>query len=434
MTQIVDILLVLSFPSYLELSVIVGAGAFVALLFAHSPRAAFVFWMVVLVAVPFWFVFDAFPLPPATVAFAVIAPCILINRPTEQVGFMGSDRVLWAVFGIGLAAYLFLDTPKYAITTVIFQWATAYIVGRRLALVCGLEFVGDVLAWAGAIVGLWACVELAFSWHVFEHTNTISQKLGFWANIQTRGGLDRSEGAFGHALALGGFLSLTVPYVMTMRQRRLRLPFTVVVIAGVLATFSRGPISSALLAVVLALVFLSGRVVDAGTRFWGVVLSLAVGVGLVPFILTKFSTLDARELDPSTNYRENLWRLVPGDMSIIGQARNVGVDSAGRSLYREFGSIDSTPLLTGLDFGWVVTMLLVAGVLAIIYRVISGKGTVADVALFGQVITLLTVALITQYCAAIWLLVGLVAAEQAHRRHQTQILDSEPVDLVKQPA
>ncbi|MGC5248696.1 hypothetical protein ACPXB3_17445 [Gordonia sp. DT219] len=393
----------------------ITVAAAVAAFLATRPRAAFAVWMLTLACVPFWFQLPSLPIPPATIAFAIVAPAIWVNRPIQKKWLL-ADSLLSGVILLGMIAHIIIDSPRYAITAVILQWMTAYLVGRRLALVCGWRYTNDLLAIVGVAAGMWSLIEYFAHWHAFEGTGNVNASLGFWAEIQLRGGVARSEGAFGHAIALGGFLAMTIPFAFTYSRRSLRLPFVAIVFAGILFTLSRGPILSAVLVVIMSLTMLSSRAIGASVRAFGIILSILATIIIAPKVMSRFSSLDS-ELNPSTDYRENLWHLIPHDLVWIGQAHHVGVDSHGRSLYREFGSIDSTPLLIALDFGWIIVLSLTIGMCVIALRTIRdgilGRTSPASIALVGQIPTLLTVALITQYGAAVWLMVGIAAAQHA---------------------
>ncbi|OZF39819.1 hypothetical protein CH294_06260 [Rhodococcus sp. 14-2483-1-1] len=319
--------------------------------------------------------------------------------------------------GLGLS-------PRYAASALVIQWAAAFFVARRLGYSLGRKYVTDVVAMAGVLVAAWAVIEFALKLHVYEHLGT-ELDLGFWAEIQVRGGLARSEAGFGHAIALGGFLAATVPFVMSSSYR-FRLAMAALVVLGTVTTLSRGPMLSAIVAVVLAVAFLP-KGVSTAVRFWTVVVGALVALFAVPPLLQKFDEI-SNELDPSTAYRENLWTDIPGDLNIIGQARNVGIDSQGRSLWRNLGSVDSTPLLIGLDFGWIIVAMFTACIAIVCWRVLNRKGSVAEIAVVAQIPTLATVALITQYGAAVWFFAGLAVA------YRQQARDGDNVWEVDTPA
>ncbi|WP_152538123.1 hypothetical protein [Williamsia sp. D3] len=388
-------------------AMLIGIGAVVAAGLAASminrPKVAFAFVVAGIALVPFWVQLPSIPIPPATWAILIALPAALKCRPRDTL--VGADYLFAAVLVIGALAVAMQFSPSYAFTAMAVQWATAYVAARTLGYHVGRQFVADVLAFAGTALAVWAILEYLFHWHVFVDVTGL-ENLSFWADIQQRGGVDRSEASFGHAIALGGFLSMMIPFVMTS-SFRWRLPMVAAVGAGTLATLSRGPILSALLTVILVIVFMprlssTTRIV---TLFGGLLALLFVA----PPLLNRFSQL-SEELDPSSQYRVNLWEQVPADMNLIGNAQGVGIDAVGRSLYKGYGSIDSTPLLIGIDFGWIVVLLLASGLAVMGWRVMIAKGSAAEIALIGQIPTLLTVALITQYQSSVWLIVGLAVA------------------------
>lgn len=334
-------------------------------------------------------------------------PCVVRNRSKLAPFMSASDGLLLYIVCLGGLATL-LGTPRSAVIVLLVQWCTAYLVGRELGLICGVQFTTDLLAVTGFAVALWAIAEYFLDLHVYENTGQISRALGFWAEIQVRGGVARSEAAFGHAIALGGFLALTIPFAMASSWKTLRIPMIFTIALGAIVTLSRGPIISVLVTVLLSIAFVSGKSVSS-TKRWATVLTAGFAMVAGPILLSRFNVASS-ELDSSTAYRENLWTELPSDVSILGQASNMVTDRLGRSTYSGMVSIDSTPLLIGLDFGWMIILPMVVGVCFLIVRVLLRQGTSADIALIGQIPTLLTVALITQYGAAIWFMVGLALA------------------------
>ncbi|KQU32228.1 hypothetical protein [Rhodococcus sp. Leaf233] len=398
--------------------IVAGGGAFY---FASRPKAALAFWLCALCVAPFWLQIPGLiAIPPSTIATLIVLPAVVRARPQDTMSGVDWMLVVTSVLAL-LAAGLGLS-PRYAASALVIQWASAFLVARRLGYSLGRKYVTDVVAMAGVLVAAWAIIEFALKLHVYESVGT-QLELGFWAEIQIRGGLARSEAGFGHAIALGGFLAATVPFVMSS-SFQLRLPMTAIVVIGTVTTLSRGPMLSAIVAVVLAVVFLS-KGIRTAVRFWTVVAGTLIALFAVPPLLQKFGEI-SNELDPSTAYRENLWTDIPGDLNWIGQARNVGIDPAGRSLWRNLGSVDSTPLLIGLDFGWIIVGLFTACIVIASWRVMSRKGSVAEIALVAQIPTLATVALITQYGAAVWFFAGLAVAYRRQAQHGD---DESDVDI-----
>jgi len=390
-------------------TVLVGLliAGYVSYYLASRQRAAFAFWLLVLCTVPFWLqVTVVSGLPPATIASVIVLPAIIKARPRDRLAMV--DRVLIFVIVLAVVTTMLKLSSRYVISAPVLQWVTAYVVGRRLGYACGRHFVSNAVAVAGTAIAVWAIGEYIFHVHVFEHFATTATQ-GSWAAIQTRGGADRSEASFGHAIALGGFLALTIPFVFTSRYKA-RLVMIGVIEAGILATLSRGPMLAGLLTALLVVVFFAPHL-GAAMRFWTSTGGLLALTFIVPIVRDQFSSA-SNELASSTQARQNLWKYVPGDLHIFGQASNVQVDlkAVGNAAYRGVESIDSTPLWIGLSFGWAIVGLLAICLAAAAVRVLSRRGSPAEIALIGQLPVLATVALITQYGAAVWLVAGLAVA------------------------
>ena len=126
---------------------------------------------------------------------------------------------------------------------------------------------------------------------------------------------------------------------------------------------------------------------------------------LLPFVSQVFADAGT-EAANSSDYRGQLLGLV-GAMTWIGTSNASVVTAGGDSLYAGFNSVDSAVLLLGLTYGIVALIcalvLFGAGVLAMLRR----RGGPAVIAVVAQVPVLLTVALITQYAALFWFVVGL---------------------------
>lgn len=378
-----------------------------ALFMVKKPKVALVFWLAVLASVPFWFQLPVLPVPPATVAFLIILPAVLRNSSNYQ-RIIPMDLFLAAILMIGAVSVSMFGTQTYAVLAIILQWIPGYLVGRRLCAATGLDFAYTCVASIGFFVAIWAIFEYAFDWHVFEATDNWNSRIGYWANIQERGGVARSEAAFGHGIAMGAFLSLCLPFSFTIPRIRMRIPVAAVIILGTLTCLSRGPILSAFVALILSLFVLRSSHLTRSTRVAGLICTAIAIIVAGPLIFARFESLNY-DFEVSTEFRYEIWSRIPGDLVLIGQAHNVAFNLQGQNQYLNYRSIDSAPLLIGLDFGWLMVGILALLMGLLIFRVVIGRATVPDVALIAQIPTLLTAALITQYATALWFIVGLSA-------------------------
>ncbi len=394
----------------------------IALWLASRPRLAFGVFLLVLCAVPVWTVEPnaGVALPPASLAFLLVAPAVVFaGRQSMRapdwwlLGFVVTCAVATTVF----------DAPSYAMGALLAQSGTAYLVGRRLAPAVGEVWTYRAMAVATAVVASWACVEFVSGLHVFaDFTGSGTQY--FWRDIQVRGGVDRSEAAFGHAIALGGFIAMGIPFVIAAGFRtRTQLLLLAVLASGLVSSLSRGPILGALLALLLVLAFLPSSQVTRNTRLVVIGIGTFALIVVAPRLLDFFVSTGAEETAASADYRQRLLSYWASDLNLFGEADFVTVTPAGETLYRGFQSIDNAWLQLGLQFGWVPLLMAAALMGVVVVRVLRRGGRPAEVALASQAFVLATVAQITQYGPAVWLLAGIAVAFAIRRRPATPVVD-----------
>ena len=145
-------------------------------------------------------------------------------------------------------------------------------------------------------------------------------------------------------------------------------------------------------------------------------------------IALRFIGAVSNELDRSGRYRLNLLAHVIEDIHLVGRAAHAFTDPDGTLRYRGFRSIDNAFLLMAIDAGAIVTALLALGLLVAAVRVLSRKGTAADVALASQILVLGTVAMITQYLAAIFFVAGVAVSLASEVNHP--VLSQDDLEFV----
>jgi hypothetical protein len=380
-------------------------AAMLAIYLAPRPRVALGFWLGVLAFVPHWITapVGTVELLPATVATGIVLFALVMG--SEKDGLRSGDKFLLLAVAATAAEVVLSTTPDYLLAALVLQGLTAYVVGRRLAVRVGAEGTINAIAVFTALCGLWSTLEILTGVRVFENLTTASD-LSFWATTQERGGLGRSEGAWGHAIALGGWLSLGLPFVIasTLRWRRIAIMLTVV---GVLATLSRGPILGCIIGLVLCVFFL--RAIPTPRRL-ALALISASGAILVSMPVLNFLNAVGEELDTTQRYRAGLLDYAQRDLHLVGRAETAITNSDGRLIYRGFGSIDNAFLLTAVDAGILVAAMLAAGLVVALIRTLRGHGSVADLALAVQLVVLATVAMVAQYQAAVFFVAGVAVA------------------------
>ena len=108
----------------------------------------------------------------------------------------------------------------------------------------------------------------------------------------------------------------------------------------------------------------------------------------------------------------------------------------GETYYGSFQSIDSELVLTGLRFGAVPLLVLLATAAACLISLLPGRATPAAVAIAAQVPAFATVALITQYGFLVWFVAGV--AVTAHQREEPSEFEDlsttlDTADSISQP-
>jgi hypothetical protein len=237
-----------------------------------------------------------------------------------------------------------------------------------------------------------------------------------WSAIQLRGGVARAEGAFGHSIALGAALAVSMPLVLVAPLRLwVRLAAVVLMLAAVVVTFSRIALVTSCLGLLLSVV--AGSELPRRLRALLVVAGAGVGAVAFPLVTQVFSAAGS-EATNSAAYRLDLLSLVRY-IDVLGSSSAFARAPDGSVSFGAFGSIDSALILQGLWYGWVslaVALVLLAVAAA---AVATRKATAPTIAIAAQIPALATVALITQYASMFWFVVGLAVCTQAARSRST---------------
>lgn len=381
------------------------AGGLVVAAFAQSAKLAAGAWLVVGMAVPYWITTPAgiTDIPPqiamGACALVAFAPRVLNTRWVAVdalfAGLISALTLAWLIDDVGNSAYF-----QLSLHAVI-----GYLVGRVIAPMAGLGWTARAIAIGGGLVGLWAVVEYTAGVHLFTGLTGFAEG-AIWAPTLDRGGAVRSEAAFGHPIVLGAVLASTIPFIALAPNVRYRPLLFALVVAGLATTASRGPVVAAGLTTLLVLVGGGRALVKPRVRQALVVIALVAALPAVNWMLNGSDT----EQQDSARYRAVLYDRFAGDTQLVGVADGVHRAPGGRRMWRNLGSIDSTPVATALIYGWVAALLLVAGLLIAVWAALKRPANPAAIALAGQIPVLMTVALITQYRAWVFFLAGLAAA------------------------
>ncbi|MGK3649165.1 hypothetical protein [Pseudarthrobacter enclensis] len=294
-----------------------------------------------------------------------------------------------------------------AFTSMLTLWVPGYLVGRIVCERAGISFVKTAVSVAFGIVGLLAIVEKLLGWHMFVVQAGMNSLAEIWAPVQSRGGEDRSEWAFGHSIALGGSLALSIPFLLASALKtKTKLVLLALILGGVATTYSRGAMLAAGLTLVLSL--LTARNLRSSHRV--LLLAATIGFGVATSINFAAVSDDAgTEVSNSSDYRISLFtRLLP-TLEPIGRA-NSYVSGVNQGQYGNYTSIDNAFMAQGLGFGWIAMLIAAVPFIGMGVRYVYRRATFAEIAMLGQLPVITTVALITQYQVMVWMVAGLSAA------------------------
>jgi len=384
---------------------IVGAAAAAALIAAmwERPGIALVTWLLSVAMVPHWVGVSIPPhwlglgisfFVPIQSAIALLA----IIAIAGSIGFKlsGVDMYLAAILGLAFLAVLLGGANRSLWFEYVIQWGFSYLVARIVVPATGVRYAMNSVAIVFALVGGLALIEFLLRWHPYvgltEFSNSTLYRI--WAPIQSRGGLDRSEWAFGHSIALGGSLALAIPFVISSTfGRSLKLLMMTSVAAGIAVTFSRGAIIAAALTLLLcAMVYVAPSLRVAMAVIAGVVLARANP------LISDFARGSTTEERTSALHRQNIYEHLLPTLRPFGKSYAL--------LVNRNTSIDSAFLWIGANFGWIVVILLLIPLAVIAVRLIRGKASMVEAGLLGQLPLLLTVSLITQYESFVFFVAG----------------------------
>jgi hypothetical protein len=314
-----------------------------------------------------------------------------------------------------LACLAPMATGGATVTSVVtagLQYLAAYLVGRLLPGLLGPDRLLVVATAVFAVVAVLAVGEFLTGTNVFQSLPGAEGLHAQWANIQIRGGTARAEGAFGHSIALGASLAMSIPLVLAAPLRPwIRVAAVVLTMVAVVVTFSRIALITAGLGILVAIV--ASTEVPARLRVMLAVAGTSVALAAASFVSRVFLAA-GDEATNSAAYRGDLVSLV-GDIDVLGFSSAFSRSANGEVSFQAFNSIDSALILHGLIYGWaslaVALVLLAGAVVAVILR----RAAAPTIAVAAQIPALLVVALITQYATMFWFVAGFAVYAQAAR-------------------
>ncbi|WP_114560915.1 hypothetical protein [Desertihabitans aurantiacus] len=395
-----------------ELVMLAAGGVAALTLFLAArrwPAAALVGWFVVVGFVPFWMgVSVGSYFQPASLAGIIVVAAL---ASVVQLRIYPVDVVVAFFFIACVAPVAVGGGSRSTVFGAIALWLVAYLIGRLAPGVVRPDRIQAAMTVVFAVAGGLAVIEFVAGWHPYADLGWGNGLQAKWSNIQERGGVARSEWAFGHSIALGATLASIIPLAATAQRLRLALRVTLVALlaAGVLVSVSR--VSMVCAGVGVALVLLFGtRLADRAMRTALVVMALLSVAAAAPFV-TGILSEAGDEATGSAAYRGRLTDLL-SSFAPLGLSPGLQVAPDGTVYFQGFQSIDSQLIFTGLTYGSFALVLGVVLLAAAVLLTLAQRATPATLSVVAQIPVLAVVALITQYAMWFWFLAGLAVATQ----------------------
>lgn len=389
------------------LLLLLAAGAFAAVWYVarSAPRLVVAGWAAVCFLVPIWVGVQAGIYWSAVTAVTAVA---LAAWSTSDVTFSYVDVLVVGFAVLVLVAYVVGGSTWGHVLIVLIGWMVPYVWGRVVLARVDPGWLYSCIAVAATAAAVFGIIEFATGFNPFVGIAMPNGAWRTWHELQLRGGFVRAEGAFGHSIAFASALAMSSVFVIVTRWPIwTRLACLSVIITAVGMSFSRiGMITLAITLVLAAL--LLGRWITRSMRL-GVVVLLVVAAMIAMPLLGDVFTAAGEEAGGSAEYRSDLALLV-GEMRALGITASWTVLPTGETYYGSFQSIDSELVLSGLRFGILPLIALVAAIVSCVLGLLRGRATPAAVAVAAQVPAFATVALITQYGYLAWFLAGVAVA------------------------
>lgn len=379
---------------------LIAAGAAIA--FRATPRFSFGAWTVVAFMIPIWVGTSAGIFYSAITAMTILC---LASASVRGLRWSVVDSVVAVFIVLVLGSCVLGDVVVGHLIIVLLDWLLPYVWGRLILSIVEIEFVLKTVAVLTVVAAVLAIVEFGTGINVFVVTSWQNGGYSLWGPLQYRGGFLRAEGAFGHSIALGASLSIGSVFALASRMpQAVKLTAISIIGAAIVVTLSRIGLVGFALGLVLSLLFLPTELRTGHRLVAGLVLIVGTGVA-APFLSDTLSSA-GNEATGSAQYRVDLISLVP-EMSALGRSDVYSFLADGTVAVGEFQSIDSALILTGLRFGYVPLLLVVALLVAGSITVIRRRANAPMIAVVAQIPTLATVALITQLPYLLWFSAGL---------------------------
>lgn len=414
------------------LVIVIGAGGIVLLLLAVAclkrPWWATVAAIASLPLIPFW---SGFGLGGYFISFHMTALALaivaIIGERRAAPPLLWADVVLVLVFLVllfGLAFRLISITQPYT----MLQWLLAYAFARTAAWAYGVRRVATAAAFAYAAAAAAILVEFLTGFNPWTQFVVFDNTLyARWGGLQSRGGVPRAEGAFGHSIAAGCSLAVAAVLTLDAKLRSFhRIVLVALLCAAILTTISRIGIITAALGIGLAVVFARSTLTIRAKV--GTVLVGMVGSGVYAAILSGVFVDAGDEASNSASYRTWLLDLLP-TLRPFGIAAGAVRSTNGDLSFGGYLSVDNAVLHFALLNGWVPSLILLSLMAAAVWQTLRLRAGIATVALVAAIPSLFTVALITQWALVFWLAAGLAVGEHQASRPSEKLPETDSTSL-----
>jgi hypothetical protein len=397
-------------PALLALVLLALAVAVAGFLLGRRrPGALLVVWLLVVCFVPIWVEVRVLLPWSAASGIALLAAATFVSRGLPRVWSL-ADLLMCFLFLWALSPFLVGRLSLASLAGVLSVWIAGYGLGRIAPIRIDLHWIYGAVAVAFTGVAVLAVIEFVTGWHGLASWGPANATRESWQQIQVRSGLERSEGAFGHSIALGASLALALVLTIESRFRPwIRVLMLLIMLTAIAITLSRTSLVCAALGIGLSIVFLRSPLARSVRRAL-VVLAVGGAAVLVPFILGVLGASD--EAEGSAAYRGNLLSLVPY-FRLFGVSDALEISATGRVYFAGFRSIDSQLVLFGLSYGWITLGFVVLMLALAVIQTLRGRAQAPTIAIVAQIPALATVALITQYHIFFWFVAGLAVAAEA---------------------
>lgn len=393
---------------------VVGAFAAVVIvvyLLRVSPKGAVVVWTAALFFIPVWVGVSAGFFIAAITALTLL----LIAVNWSSVPLHPADLWVGAFIVLTLGLYALNLVSLSALVIALMEWIVPYVWGRVLLARVRAQWVTVTIATIAVIASVLAILEFVLHFNPFVLIPGSGEAHSIFSPLQERGSVTRAEGAFGHSIALGASLAMSVAFVVATKWSLLPKIIAVALIsAATMLTFSRAGIITLVLTMALSTFFLPG--VSRWFKTVFAVLGALAAAVIVPTLSDVFGAAED-DLEVSGGYRTDL-------LVLLGQVRLFGNPGEWQTLvdgdhYLGYfaRSIDNALVVILLRFGWLPTLLLMVPLVLVVLSALRRQTrNAAAVAVFGQLPSLVVVALITQYGMFLWFCVGLALAWAQQRQ------------------